>query len=127
MLSNRFKKAIRKIHLWLGLASGLVVFIVSITGAIYVFQEEINLFLQAGVYKNVAKEDRPFLSPLAIKEKAEAYFQKEIISMNATVYPAGDRATIVWVRDTNRKYTAIVQNPYTGAVINSYPYNVNFW
>lgn len=33
---------IRQIHLWLGLASGLVVLIVSVTGCIFVFQKEIT-------------------------------------------------------------------------------------
>jgi uncharacterized iron-regulated membrane protein len=40
------KKTIRKLHLWLGLASGLVVFIVSITGCLYVFEEEITNYTQ---------------------------------------------------------------------------------
>ncbi len=42
------KKAIGKIHLWLGLASGLIVFIISITGCIYVFEHELKSFF----YKN---------------------------------------------------------------------------
>lgn len=37
-----FKKTIGKLHLWLGLSTGLIVFIVSITGAMYVFKEEIQ-------------------------------------------------------------------------------------
>jgi uncharacterized iron-regulated membrane protein len=36
------RKAIRKIHLWLGLVSGLVLSIVGITGSIYVFEPELN-------------------------------------------------------------------------------------
>src|ERR1700740_2985300 len=39
--SFSFKKIIRRIHLWLGLASGLVVFVVSLSGCIYVFQQQI--------------------------------------------------------------------------------------
>lgn len=35
------KKVIGKIHLWLGLSSGLVVFIVAITGCIFAFEEEL--------------------------------------------------------------------------------------
>ncbi|MEM1260089.1 MAG: PepSY-associated TM helix domain-containing protein, partial [Bacteroidota bacterium] len=42
------KKLIGKIHLWLGLASGLVVFIVSVTGCIYVFQKELRSFFYNG-------------------------------------------------------------------------------
>ncbi len=40
------KKTIGKIHLWLGLSTGLVVFIVSITGALYVFKDEIQSLLR---------------------------------------------------------------------------------
>ena len=127
-LRYSFKKIIRKIHLWLGMLTGPVVFIVSITGAIYAFQEEINLLLQAGVYKNVTPEAKPFLTPEEIRQKSLDFFQREdIIYMTATVYPKGDRATIVWLRDSNRKYTAIMLNPYSGEVIHSFPYNINFW
>ncbi|MEM9673498.1 MAG: PepSY-associated TM helix domain-containing protein [Bacteroidota bacterium] len=45
------KKLIGKIHLWLGLASGLVVFILGITGCVWVFEEEI---------KSVVYKDRMF-------------------------------------------------------------------
>ena len=37
-----FKKAIGKIHLWLGLASGLVVLLLGITGCILAFEMEIR-------------------------------------------------------------------------------------
>ena len=37
-----FKKIIGTLHLWLGLFSGLVVFVVAVTGCIYVFQKEIQ-------------------------------------------------------------------------------------
>lgn len=36
------KQKTRKIHLWLGLTSGIIVFIVAITGALYTFKEEIQ-------------------------------------------------------------------------------------
>ena len=48
------KKAIGFLHLWLGLASGLVVFILGITGCIYVFEDEI---------KNVVYQERLFIKP----------------------------------------------------------------
>ena len=40
------KSLIGKIHLWLGLASGIVVLIVSLTGCIYVFSKEISGLLR---------------------------------------------------------------------------------
>ncbi|MEQ6118104.1 PepSY-associated TM helix domain-containing protein [Reichenbachiella sp. MALMAid0571] len=42
------KKAIGTIHLWLGLISGLVVFIISITGCIYAFEEELKAWAYKG-------------------------------------------------------------------------------
>ncbi len=45
---NKNKKTIKywigQIHLWLGLASGLVVFVVSITGCLFSFQQEVSEF-----------------------------------------------------------------------------------
>lgn len=123
----RFKKLIGKIHLWLGLASGLVVFVVSITGAIYAFQEELSLLFQYGVYKNVEPQDRPFISPLEVRDNALKHFPGEVKSVYATVYPEGDRASIIWVRDGKRQYTAIVQNPYTGETVHIFPYAYDFW
>lgn len=49
------KKIIGKIHLWLGLASGLVVFIVSITGSLYVFVDELRPLL----YKDKLEIEAP--------------------------------------------------------------------
>ena len=47
------RKLIGKIHLWLGLASGLVVFILGVTGCILVFEEEIKSI----VYSDILRVD----------------------------------------------------------------------
>jgi len=59
------------LHLWLGLASGMVVFIVSLTGCLYVFHEEFLEWFpvkadQPAVMKDVRATGRPFLKPSAI-------------------------------------------------------------
>lgn len=64
-----FKKVIGKIHLWLGLSSGLVVFVVALTGAIYAFQEEINDWLEP-TYA-LSKEANSFKTPEEYKEIGE--------------------------------------------------------
>ncbi len=48
------KKLVGLLHLWLGLASGLVVFILGVTGCIYVFEDEI---------KNIVYQERLFIKP----------------------------------------------------------------
>lgn len=82
----------RQLHLWLGLASGLIVFIISITGCIYVFEEEIREATQHDrLY--VPAEQKPFigmaqivgsLQQLAPKEKITAIRITESVP-NATV------------------------------------------
>lgn len=41
-----FKKFIGKLHLYLGLSTGIIVLIISITGALYVFKDEIQSYLR---------------------------------------------------------------------------------
>lgn len=43
---SQLKKWMGKLHLWFGLSVGLIVFIVSITGALYVFKEDIQYVLR---------------------------------------------------------------------------------
>src|SRR5687767_8106125 len=57
------------LHLWLGLVSGLIVFIISITGCIYCFQKEIKSLTQP--YQFVKSEEKPYISPSLLKNIAE--------------------------------------------------------
>ncbi len=128
MKRNRFKKIVGVLHRWLGLTSGVVVFIVSITGALYVFEAEINQWLDAGVYKKITPRAAPILGPEALyREVATQFDGKEVLSFNATIYPQGQRASVVWLRDQSRKYTAFLQDPYSGTVLHQFPYEINFW
>ena len=55
------KKVIGKLHLWLGLASGLIVFIVALTGCLYAFQAEIQDATQP--HRFVQAQNKPVLAP----------------------------------------------------------------
>jgi uncharacterized iron-regulated membrane protein len=58
------KKTLGKLHLWGGLVSGVVVLVVSLTGCLYVFEEEIrNATQREARFVNVP--DRPTRRPLA--------------------------------------------------------------
>lgn len=56
-----FKRVMAWLHLWLGLASGIIVVIVSLTGCIYVFQAEINDFIED--WRFVKPQEKAFLLP----------------------------------------------------------------
>jgi len=64
------KKIIGQIHLWLGLLSGLVVFILGITGCIYAFQSELKELFYADRYFVKSKGIKPL--PISVlKESAQ--------------------------------------------------------
>jgi uncharacterized iron-regulated membrane protein len=108
------KKAIRKIHLWLGLTSGLLVFIIAITGCIYAFQEEIQNLTQP--YRFVSKEKKPFLPPSVIKQKADAAFPNKHI--HAVLYRDSVHAVnAIYYSFEENYYYFVYVNPYTGEVL----------
>jgi len=49
-MKKALKKKIRLLHLWLGLCSGLIIFIVALTGSLLVFEKEIDQFINPSLY-----------------------------------------------------------------------------
>ena len=49
---NRIKvrNAFRTVHLWMGLGSGIVIFLVCLSGTIYTFRAEIERWMEPGKY-----------------------------------------------------------------------------
>jgi uncharacterized iron-regulated membrane protein len=119
MKKDAFKKTIRKIHLWLGLASGTIVFIIAITGCFYAFQEEIQNFIED--YRFVEKQNVPFLFP----SKLEAIARKELPNktLHAIQYKGSEKSAeaIFYHYDekneANNYYKIVHINPYSGKVL----------
>jgi uncharacterized iron-regulated membrane protein len=67
------KKMIRNIHLWLGLASGIIVLIVAITGCLYVFVDELKPIIYKDRYfinkENTAEKKLPMSKLLLIAQE----------------------------------------------------------
>jgi uncharacterized iron-regulated membrane protein len=106
----QFKTQIRFLHKWLGLISGLIVFIVCITGCIFCFHDEIKDITRKE-WRFVEPQNKPFLMPSVLQQKA-----KEIVSKNKTsmvAYYGKNRSAIVYTySDTENLY--LYFNPYTG-------------
>lgn len=111
-----FKKINAWLHLWLGLGSGLIVFIVSITGCIYVFENEIR-----GLYEPwsfVEKQEQPFLKPTQLIAGAAAVLDGK--TPNSIRYGLKDEAATVSSVDRKAGTSLIVyMNPYTAKVIHT--------
>jgi uncharacterized iron-regulated membrane protein len=114
MKNNTFKKAIRKIHLWLGLSSGLLVFIIAVTGSLYAFQEEIQDMTEE--YRFVEAQNKSFLPP----SQLEIIARKEVPNkvLHAIKYNEKNNAVeaIFFLYEPSYHYTTYL-NPYTGKVL----------
>ncbi|CCH55345.1 propeptide PepSY amd peptidase M4 [Fibrisoma limi BUZ 3] len=108
------KKTIGMIHLWLGLASGLVVFVISITGCLYAFQDEIQNLTQS--YRFVEARNQSFLPPSTLK----AIAMKELPEkhLHAVMYGKKDQAAqVMFFHFEPSYYYSVYLNPYTGEVL----------
>jgi uncharacterized iron-regulated membrane protein len=114
MKNGNFKKAIRKIHLWLGLGSGIIVFIIAITGCLYAFQEEIQNITEE--YRFVKKQDAPYLLPSQIEKIAKNALPDK--SLHAIKYNETHKAAeaIFYHYEPTYYYTVYI-NPYTGKIL----------
>ncbi|MEZ0483133.1 PepSY-associated TM helix domain-containing protein [Fibrella aquatica] len=118
------KKLIGKIHLWLGLSSGIVVFIVSITGCLYAFQQEIQDVTQP--FRFVKQEQREILPPSVF----EAVARKELpkLHLHAINYPAKGRSVeSIFFGFDPEHYYVIYHNPYTAEIIHVQNMNETFF
>ncbi|MGN6400569.1 MAG: PepSY-associated TM helix domain-containing protein, partial [Flavisolibacter sp.] len=108
----KLKKLVGKIHLWLGLATGLVVFILGLTGAIYCFAPELQS-LQP--YRTVEKINKSFLPPSQIQMIAENHLPGK--SPQRIYYDAGDKAVMVLFSKKEQYNYSVFINPYNGEVL----------
>lgn len=112
----RIKKIIGKVHLWLGFTSGLIVFIIAITGCLYAFQTEISELTQSS-FRNVAAQNAPYLLPSQIKEIAEKKLPGKHV--HSVQYGLKDRASVVtfFSFGEDAYYYSVYVNPYSGEVL----------
>ena len=107
-----FKQIIRKIHLWLGFISGIIVSFLGITGCILAFQHEIELVTNP--YQFVEVQEKPILPPSKLHEIAvQALPEKHI---HGIAYGEPGKA-IVTTFYSNDYYYRVFLNPYSGEVI----------
>ena len=67
---NVYKKWAGKLHLWFGLSVGLIVFIVSLSGTMYIFKDEIqNQLRKEAIYVKAETVTQQPLSIDVLKEK----------------------------------------------------------
>lgn len=100
------------IHQWLGLVSGLLVFVIALTGALYAFQEEISAW---GDHHRVEEHQGALMPPSKLSEIAVAALPgKELHGIQYNGRQQAAQAIFYSFRP--EYYFIIYLNPYTGKV-----------
>lgn len=109
------KKLIGKLHLWLGFASGIGVFIIAITGCILAFQLEIESVTKPYIYTERKAGVTP-LPPSALRAIAVKEIKDK--APNGVNYPGpGKSASVMFYGANPDYYYQVFIDQYTGKVI----------
>jgi uncharacterized iron-regulated membrane protein len=108
------KSWLRKIHLWLGLSTGLLVFIIAITGCLYAFKDEIQWALQD--FRKVAIQNKEFLPPSVIRQISDSALAGKHI--HAVQYTSPQHAVkAIYYSHDEGYYDIAYINPYSGELL----------
>lgn len=129
---SALKKWTGKLHLWLGLGVGFLIFIISITGALYVFKDEIeNATRKDVIYHNEQNIDQKKILPIRTLEKAVVAQVKEKYPVHWVNIPIDKKMSYLfyWYEhdpkgwnyfDEFPIYKVAYVNPYNGKVLGTY-------
>ncbi|MCH3993465.1 MAG: PepSY domain-containing protein [Prevotella sp.] len=117
----------KKLHLWLGLLSGIVIFIMAVTGCFLVFANDIE---SAGTPALYVRKGQVLLDPGTLKAQVERQIRIQPTDSQSTVTgitygPKGKPATATCILQGG-KYTELTINPYTGKIMH-YPFGKDFF
>ncbi len=115
-MRNSLKKINSFIHLWLGLVVGIIIFIVSITGAIYVFHQEIEDAMEP--WRFVEPKNSAFVPPSQLIDSAQVYVKGKTPT-GLTYEDKSGAAAVGFISRENNKttFSVVFLNPYTGTFI----------
>ncbi len=113
--STNRRKIILQIHKILGLITGLVLFIVSITGCFWVFKEEIEDL--DNNYKLVEVRLENFITASKVKQIAEETVPNKTIYGIVYGKPNEALEVIFYQSEPELFYQSLFLNPYTGSVL----------
>jgi len=136
---SRVNNIITWLHLWLGLVSGIIVVIVSITGCLFVFQEEISSITRHDVlYVNPPANHQQVLPLSTLQAKAAKALGSDAPLTFTTTYTSPERSwefmsyvpgdpDALTYGGTMKVYKSVFLNPYTGAITGEVNYKKDFF
>jgi uncharacterized iron-regulated membrane protein len=106
-----------KLHRYLGLAAGLVIAIVGLTGSLLVFEEEINHFLLQLQFGQIVPQQQQ-ISILSVIDNVKAAYPDPNLALSYLGLPQEPDAPIqVELQSPNKPTLEVIVNPYTGKIL----------
>ena len=123
----KLRKLTGKIHLWLGMLSGIIVFILGITGCIYAFVEEIKPLVYADKYFVTPSKNAGLPLSRLLKTAQGSYgankpvsaieiFNSKERSLRFRAYKESNDPGI-WYWDRKEYYESVFISPYSGEIL----------
>lgn len=114
---SRFTRINKWLHLWLGLASGIIVLIVCLTGCIWVFNEEITGLLEPET--KIQQQNQPVLTPSQLQHIAAKLYPEKVIGYAQYQQGRTINLSLRNPEETGRRGGGITLklNPYTGELV----------
>ncbi|PKV53036.1 putative iron-regulated membrane protein [Aquimarina sp. MAR_2010_214] len=119
------RKTILQIHKILGLITGIVLFVVSITGCLWVFKDEIESFYDD--YKYVIPQEQGFILSSQVKSIAEQIIPNKTI--HGVIYGKPNEAieVVFYQAEPELFYQSVFLDPYSGKFIKKVDNNSGFF
>ncbi len=115
---STFRKVSEWLHLWLGLFSGIIVFVVCLTGGIWATRYEVWYFTEP--YQRVEVQHKDYLKPSELVALSKKYLiakKENADSLESVVISKPGKSAICTFALSGGRNTALYLNPYTGYVI----------
>ncbi|MET7254945.1 PepSY-associated TM helix domain-containing protein [Dyadobacter fermentans] len=127
-MKKTFKKIASQLHLWLGVSSGLVVFIVALTGSVLVFEEELEPVIYPDFHVVEVPKGQSLLPIDNLRATVANAYPKQRIA-RIEVEPHADRTIIFGLvkGKKEKNVLSVAVNPYTAEITDTRRENESFF
>lgn len=118
MKSRRLRRLTFTLHRYIGLAVGLLLIIVGLTGSVLVFEKEIDHFLlHRQIGKIVPQGERVSIESVVDTVKTAFSDRPELKIASINTLPEPEEPYTVWLKSPAEKWTEVSVNPYTAKIL----------
>ncbi|OUL26107.1 PepSY-associated TM helix domain-containing protein [Nostoc sp. 106C] len=106
-----------QLHRYLGLAAGLVIMVVGLTGSLLVFEEEISHFLLELQFGKIVPQQQQ-VSVISVIDRVKAAYPDPNLNFSFLGLPQEpDEAIHIELQSPNKPTLEVIVNPYTGKIL----------